>query len=272
MQLDRLLAVLREPVDADDHALAGLDLGLVAEGRLLDLTLDEPLLDRLDRATQLVDPFDQLARTLLQLVRHRLDEVGAAERIGGVRPAGLGGEDLLRPQRDPRRPLGRQRKRLVERIRVDRLRPAAYGRERLDGHADDVVLGLLRGQRRAAGLRVEAKRLRLRIGGAEAVAHDSGPHPPGGAELGHLLEEVVVRIEEEGEARAELVRRQPRVDGGLRVRDPVCQREGELLCRRRARLADVVPGDRDRVDQRQPLVQYANRSVVIRIDGRGGKM
>ena len=53
---------LLEAVDADDHALAGLDLRRVAVGRVLDLALDEALLDRRDRAAELVDPVDQLER------------------------------------------------------------------------------------------------------------------------------------------------------------------------------------------------------------------
>ena len=79
------------------------------------------------------------------------------------------------------------------------------------------------------------------------------PQPPRRAELRHLLEEVVVRVEEEGEPRAELVRREARRDRRLAVGDAVREREGELLHRGRAGLADVVPGDRDRVPARQPL-------------------
>src|SRR5439155_721714 len=77
--------------------------------------------------------------------------------------------------------------------------------------------------------------------------------PPRGPELRHLLEEVVVGVEEEREALTELVRREPRVDRRLRVGDPVREGERQLLHRRRARLADVVPGDRDRVPGREPL-------------------
>ena len=152
-----------------------------------------------------------------------------------------------------RRALARQRERLVERVRVQRLRPAAHGRERLDRDADDVVLRLLRGQRRAAGLRVEAQRERLRVRRAEALGHHARPQPPRRPELRHLLEEVVVRVEEERQPRAELVGRQPRRDRRLAVGDPVRDRERELLHRGRAGLADVVPGDRDRVPARDPL-------------------
>jgi hypothetical protein len=52
---------------------------------------------------------------------------------------------------------------------------------------------------------VEAQHHRLRVLGPEALAHDLGPHPPGGAELRDLLEDVVVAVEEEGQARGEVV-------------------------------------------------------------------
>ena len=248
-----LLVGVGEGVDADDHALARLDLLVPAERRLLDLALDEALLDRSDGAAELVDPLDQLARALLELVGERLDEVGAAERVGGVGRAGLGREDLLRAQRDARGALRRQRERLVEAVRVQALRAAGDRRERLDRDAHDVVLRLLRGQRRAAGLRVEPERERPRVRGAEAVAHDRRPQPAGGAELRHLLEEVVVRVEEEGEPRAEVVGRKARGDGRVAVGDAVRERERELLHRGRARFADVVAADRDRVPVRDPL-------------------
>ena len=64
VQLDVLLLGLGEAVDADDHALARLDLLVPAEGGVLDLALDEALLDRGDGAAELVDPLDQLARAL----------------------------------------------------------------------------------------------------------------------------------------------------------------------------------------------------------------
>ena len=76
--------------------------------------------------------------------------------------------------------------------------------------------------------------------GAEAVAHDLRPQRAGGAELRDLLEEVVVRVEEEREPGAERVGGEARGDRRLAVGDPVREREGELLRRRRARLADVV--------------------------------
>ena len=47
--LDRLFVLLLVTIDTDDHPLAALDLRLVAEACLGDLTLLEVLLDRRDR-------------------------------------------------------------------------------------------------------------------------------------------------------------------------------------------------------------------------------
>src|SRR5829696_5592488 len=238
-------------VDADDDVLLDPVALLVAPGRLLDLGADER--DRLDGAAELLDLVDQVLRALLDLVGQRLDEVGAGERVDRVGGAGLVGQDLLGAQGDAGGALGRQRQRLVEAVRVQRLGAAAHRGEALERDAHDVVLRLLRGQRDAAGLGVESQRLGLRVLRPEALAHDPRPHPAHGAELGHLLEDVVVAVEEERQARAEVVDLEPGVDRALDVGDAVGQRERDLLDRRAALLAHVVAGDRDRVPLRHPL-------------------
>src|SRR2546422_2703339 len=197
MQLDLLDLFFGEAVDADDRALAALDLLLPLEGGLLDLVLHEAPLDRLDGAAELVHALDQLPGASLELVRQRLDEVRAAERIGRVDRAPLGRENLLRAQRELRGAHRRQRECFVEPVRVQRLRTAADGGERLDRNAHDVVLRLLCRQRRAACLRVKAERESGRVRGAEALSHDPRPQTPRRAKLRHLDEEVVVRVEEE---------------------------------------------------------------------------
>ena len=58
------------------------------------------------------------------------------------------------------------------------------------------------------------------------------------------------RVEEEGEARREVVDVEAALDRRLDVREPVRERERELLRRGRAGLTDVVPGDRDRMEER----------------------
>ena len=99
--------------------------------------------------------------------------------------------------------LGRQRQRFVAAVAVQRLRAAEHRGQRLQRDAHDVVVGLLRGQRAAGGLRVKAQLLRARVGRAEPVAHDARPQPPRRAELRDLFEEVVVRVEEERQPLAE---------------------------------------------------------------------
>ena len=56
-----------------------------------------------------------------------------------------------------------------------------------------------------------------------------------------LLEEMVVRIEEEGQPLPEVVGREAGTDRGFAVRDSVGERERELLRSARSRLADVNP-------------------------------
>ena len=87
----------------------------------------------------------------------------------------------------------------------------------------------------------------------EAVAHHLRPELARGAELGDLLEEVAVRVEEERDPRREVVDVEAGVDAVLHVLDAVAQRERQLLQRRRARLADVIPAHRDRVPARHFL-------------------
>src|SRR6185436_2554517 len=114
-------------------------------------------------------------------------------------------ENLLRAQRERGGLFGGQRPCFVERISVQRLRSAEDGGERLERRARDVVVRLLRGQRASRRLRVEAHRLRARQLRAEALLGDVIPDAARGAVLRKLFEEVVVRVEKEGELRRKLV-------------------------------------------------------------------
>src|SRR5690606_14244649 len=113
--------------------------------------------------------------------------------------------DLLRAQGEERGGLGGQGQRLVAAVGVERLRATEHSRQRLQRHAHHVVVRLLRGQGGARRLRVEAEHLRARILRAEALLHDARPYAPRRAELGDLLEQVVVDVEEEGEATGEAI-------------------------------------------------------------------
>src|SRR5215208_1516117 len=88
---------------------------------------------------------------------------------------------------------------------------------------------------------------------AVAIAHVARPNASRGAKLGDLLEEVVMDVPEEREARREVVDVEPARDPALHVRESVRERERELLRRRGTRLADVVAGDGYRVPERRVL-------------------
>src|SRR5262245_20109398 len=122
--------------------------------------------------------------------------MGASDWIHRVRDAALIGNDLLRPQRDARRFFRRQGQRLVAPVAMERLRAAAYGGHRLAGAAHMVVVWRTCGERAGPGLGAKARLTRARVGGAEPVAHDARPQTSRRPELGDLLEEVVVGVEE----------------------------------------------------------------------------
>ena len=140
-----------------------------------------------------------------------------------------------------------QREHLVQGVGVQRVGPAQHRGQRLDGGPDDVVVGLLRGQRDARRLGVEAQPLGPLAASAVDVAQPPGPDPPGGAELGDLLEKIDVRVEEEGQPGRELIHVQAAGQAEFHVAEPVGQREGQFLGGRRARLPDVVAGHRQRL-------------------------
>ena len=136
---------------------------------------------------------------------------------------------------------------------MQRLRTAEHARERLDRRADDVVQRLLRGERHAGRLHVGAHEQRALVLRAVRVAHLARPDPAGRAQLRDLLEEVDLRVEEEGQPRRERVDVDAALDRLLHVGEAVLERERELLRRGRAGLADVVARDRDGVPARELL-------------------
>ena len=139
------------------------------------------------------------------------------------------------------------------------------------GGPDDVVERLLGGQADARGLGVEAHLPRAGVLRAEGLAHLPRPDPPRRPVLGDLLEEVDLGVEEERQARREIVDVQSPLDGLLDIGQAVLEREGELLLGGRARLADVVAGDRDRMPARHPRVHHSIMSPHRRIAGSIGK-
>ena len=139
------------------------------------------------------------------LVGERLDVVAAAERVDDVGQVRLLAQDVLRGHRDARAVLGRAGQRLVVGVGVQRLQAAEDAGHRLHGDAGDVVQRLLPREVDAGGLRVELEAPAPRILRAVALAREPRPDAAPGAEPRDLLEERQRDVEEEREARQELV-------------------------------------------------------------------
>ena len=180
----------------------------------------------------------------LELVRELFDEPRSSERIRDVDHARFLGDDLLRAQGEASGVLARQGERFVEGVGVEALRATEHTRQRLDGHPDEVDLGLLGRQRHAGSLGVEAQLRGAAVPGPVAVAHPAGPDTAGRPVLRDLFEEVDVRVEEEAEAGGEVVDGRTGCDRRLHVREAVGECERVLLGRRRPGFADVVARDR----------------------------
>src|SRR5207244_9967073 len=120
-----------------------------------------------------------------------------------------------------------------------RLRAAQDRGQRLERRPREVELRLLRGERYAGGLGVEAQLPRPLLLRAVSLAHPARPDPPGGAELRDLLEEIDVRIEEEGETGREIIDVHSALEARVDIGHAVRKGEGQLLCRGRTCLADV---------------------------------
>ena len=256
----------REIVHPDNNLLPGFNGLLIAERGVVNLALLIAVLNRLDGSAQRVDPLDILDRLGLQFVGQGFDKIRTGQRVNGVRSPGLVGDDLLGTQRHPHRVFGRQGQGFVFGVGMQRVGPAQGRGQGLEGHADDIIVRLLGGQRRSCGLGMSAQHPRARVFGRKALLHDFGPQPPCGPELGHFLKEIIMYIEKE---------RQPgrkpidiEADGlrGLNIGDAVGQGKRDFLGRGRAGLTDVVAGDRNRIPVRHPIGAKAEN---IRDDPQG---
>ena len=131
---------------------------------------------------------------------------------------------------------------------MQRLRAAEHGRQGLEGGADDIVLGLFVEQADPGRLAVEAAPQRAGVAGSEPVAHDLRPDTPRGAQLGDLLEKIIVDVEEEGQSRCKGVDIQAGVDRRLDVLDAVGECEGQFLQRGRTGFTYVVSAYGDGIE------------------------
>src|SRR5688500_5315844 len=96
---------------------------------------------------------------------------------------------------------------------------------------------------------------------AKPLFHLARPDAPRCAIFGNLFEEVVVRVEEERNARHETIDVQTGVNSPRDILDTVAERESEFLCRGRSCFANVITADGDRV-----VTRYALRAELECID------
>ena len=237
-------------VHADDPAAAFFDGLLELVARSSDLGLRIAVLDRRHHPAHRFDLLQLLAKALFQIESQPFQEVASPERIDRFGHTGLEGQHLLCPQRQQGGLLGRQGVRLVERVGVQRLRSAQNGGQGLNRRTNKIHPRLLGRQRHARRLRVETQLPRTLVLRTEAIPHQPGPDFPCRAELGDLLEEVAVYVEKKAQPGNEAIDLQAALDSPLYVFDSGSEGEDQLLQGRRARLANVIAADRDRVELR----------------------
>jgi len=117
----------------------------------------------------------------------------------------------------------------------------------LVGDADDVVEGLLFCEGAAGGLDMGFHEPGAFVFGAVAVAHHSCPDSTGGSEFADFFKELVVGVEEVGEAWGEGVDVEASYEACFDIFHAVAEGEGEFLWGVGAGFADVVAGDGDGV-------------------------
>src|SRR5512133_928399 len=130
------------------------------------------------------------------------------------------------------------------------LRSTQHGGKSLDRHAHNIILRLLRGETDSRGLSVKTQQPGTWVFCLERLAHLTRPNATGGAILGDLFEEVIVRIEEEGKTRRELVHVHAARNTPPDVFESVAQGECQFLCGCRSRFTDVISADRNCVPLR----------------------
>ena len=203
-------------------------------------------LHRAEHAAPVADAIELGEDGLFDERSELLHDERALQRVVVLGEAPLAVDDELDRHRAAHRLVGRRGDRLVVRVGVQRVGVVVDRAQRLQRRADVVERDLLRVQRPARRLDVVLEPLAA-IVGAVAVAQRDRPDA-----ARHSTEHRVLGIEpvgeEERQVRREVVDRHAAREVGLHVREAVGQRERELADRVRARLRDVVAGDRHAVE------------------------
>ena len=195
-RVDLVFLVTAVFVYTDDDGLAPVNGGLLGRSRFLNLRLWLTAGDIFGHPTRRFDFREQRARLLEQGGREAFDIVATAQRIRDIGNAAFFLDHQLRVTRDTGTEISRQRNRLVERVRVQRLRAAQNCGHRLDRGADDVVVRILLLQAYATGLAVRAQHFRL-FGLRPQPFHHFMPKRTARAHLGDFHEKVHADAPEE---------------------------------------------------------------------------
>ena len=140
--------------------------------------------------------------------------------IDRVRHAGFISDDLLRTQRDAHRVFGRQRQGLVVAVGVQPLRPPSTAASAWIATRAMLFFGCCAVSETPRSAYGSARPVRC-VFRAETVLHQPDTRSCGQRVLPDLLEEIVVRVEEEAEARPELVDFQAAAASPLHVLDAI---------------------------------------------------
>src|SRR6266568_1390059 len=167
-----------------------------------DFILEESGGDGFFRPTEGVHFLDELESACLNFSSKSLDVVASRQWIGSVRDSRLVRHNLLSTECELGRFCRRQRQGFVITVRVQRLSSAESRGECLYCYPDDVIEGLLGGERDATCLRVKPQ-TGADFRSTKSIAHDASIQPSSGAELGDFLEQIAVRCEKEGKSRSE---------------------------------------------------------------------
>ena len=138
-------------------------------------------------------------------------------------------KDLLRAQRHANGGLSGQTKRLIHAVRVQALATTKYAGHRLECNAHNVVQRLLLREAATGRLHVSAHQHAAFVLRTETIAHGVCPNAARRAKFADFLEEFVVTVEEEAEARRERIHRHATLDARLCVFHSIAQRERQFL-------------------------------------------
>ena len=182
-----------------------------------------------NHAAHVINFLDVLVRVLLHLIGQCFYVPTATQRIDGAMHTGFMRQDLLRAQRHANGSLGGETKRLIHTVRVQTLAPAKHAGHRLEGNAHNIVERLLLREAATRCLHMRTHQHAAFVLCAKTIAHGVRPNAARGTKFAYFLEEFVVTVKEETQARCERIDRHATLDARFCIFHSVAQRERQFL-------------------------------------------